>query len=201
MNRTIGITGNICVGKSAVTDILLQIGAEILSYDLFLHNAYADPGCREEIVGHFGESILLNKKIDRTLLKIYLKERPEDSKKLWKITDRYIDPKIEKSLRENSGLLFFECAPLYEKSLDRFCDRVIACYTSDELRIERLIKRAKERDGFLLTREEAVAVIGQQTMSQEEKVKRADYVIYNDGSLDELRKSVMIIYDQIRSKK
>ena len=63
------------------------------------------------------------------------------------------------------------------------------------------MKRARERDNFFLSREEAIKVIKQQPMSQEEKMKRADYVIHNDSSLIALEEQTMAIYKEIISRK
>lgn len=197
----IGITGNICTGKSTIASILSREGANVLSYDSFLYEAYTDQRCQGDIENAFGSNILVNGRIDRTLLKTYLKKNPEDCKKLWNITDEYVDPRIENFFQENQGFSFFECAPLYEKSWDESCELVIASYTPNELRIERLMKRARERDNFHLSRDEAMAVIEQQTISQEEKIKRANYIIWNDGDLDNLEQQTLAIYNEIISRK
>ena len=126
MSCIIGITGNICTGKSTITEILAREGASVLSYDSFLYEAYTDQQCKLEIEKAFGSDLLVNGKIDRTLLKTYLKENPEDCKILWRITDKYVDSKVDRLFQENTGLSFFECSPLYEKSWDKFCDLVIA---------------------------------------------------------------------------
>jgi len=201
MDRIIAITGNICTGKSAVGNILAKVGATVVSHDTFLYGAYAEPKCQEEIVACFGAAILVNGLIDRTSLKTYLKEHPEDCRRLWNITDKYSDPLVERFFQENRSLTFFECAPLYERSWDRFCEQVIACYVPDDLRIIRLIERARTRDGFYLSEKEAIAVMNQQEMSQEEKIKRADYVIYNDGNLESLERQTITLYHQIMKQK
>ena len=201
MNRIIGITGNICTGKSTIAKILEREGAIVVSYDTFLYDVYTNPKCQEEIVNRFGNAVFVDGSVDRTNLKIHLKKHPEDCKYLWDITDRYSNPKVEKFFQENKGLAFFECAPLYEKSWDKFCEQVITCYTPDDLRVLRLIERARKRDGFHLSELEARAVMIQQVMPQEEKMKRANYVIYNDGSLRSLERQTITLYSKIKERK
>ena len=194
----IGITGNICTGKSAVADIISQKGNKVLRYDHFLYQAYQNQDCLNELINCFGKTILDdNHLLDRIKLKMYLKEQPEDAQKLWAITGRYADPEIEKNLQQNAGLSFFECSQLYEKGWDAFCKQVITCYVPDWLRIPRLIKRARERDHFELSEDEARKVIDQQAMSQEEKAARADHLIRNDGDLENLATQADLIYQQI----
>ncbi|MEK6809112.1 MAG: dephospho-CoA kinase [Nanoarchaeota archaeon] len=201
MNHLIGITGNICSGKSTVASVLKRLNAVVVSHDTFLYDAYTNPGCKAEIANCLGDAVFVDGSVDRTCLKSYLKEHPEDCKKLWGITDKYTDPVVEKFLQGNADLVFFECAPLYEKSWDKFCRKVIFCYTSDDLRIRRLMERARKRDGFDLSEQEAIAVIKQQTMSQEEKMKRADYTVHNDGDFESLERQTIALYNQINQKK
>lgn len=201
MKSIVGITGNICSGKSSVASILKGAGAKVSSYDTFLYGVYSDSQCKADLIDCFGNEILDGNQIERTLLKMYLKDHPEDCKKLWNITDKYALPKVENFLNETSGLCFFECAPLYENSLDKFCEKVVVCYTPDDLRINRLIWRAKNRDGFILSREKAMAVIQQQTMSQEEKMARADFIIFNDGNFSYLEKQTLDIYKNLGVEK
>jgi len=198
VNRIIGITGNICTGKSAMANILIKTGAKVQSHDVFLYSAYANSKCQEEIVSHFGDAVLVDGSVDRTSLKMYLKEHPEECKRLWDITDKYVDPLVEKFLQENDGLSFFECAPLYEKAWNFFCEQVITCYVPDQIRILRLMERAKKRDDFSLSEEEAIAIIRQQAMSQEEKMKRADFVINNSANFESLERQTVHLYNYLR---
>lgn len=197
MGRIIGITGNICSGKSTVANLFAKLGAKVVSYDRFIYDSYKNPYCRDVIVGIFGYSILVDGQINRTNLKIYLKEHPEKCKLLWEITDKYSGPLVLQFFQENLELSFFECTPLYEKSWDKFCNKVITCYAPDNLRVNRLMERARTRDGFYLTENEAKLIIGQQAMSQQEKAMRAGYVLYNGGDFESLESQAIILYNRI----
>ena len=197
-SQIIGLTGNICSGKTTVARILKERGATVLNRDDFLYEAYKLPSCKSDLVDCIGGAILgSDGEIDRTKLKIFLKQHPHLCFKVWNITDKYVDPRVLDALQNINSLTFFECSSLYEKDLDHFCRYVVMCYAPDDVRALRLITRARERDGFVLTEDEARAVFIQQTISQGGKMGRPDFVIRNDGTFDDLTNQTLSLYQRI----
>ena len=187
MGEIIGVTGNICSGKTEALRFFEKEGNPVLKTDTSLYNAYLNPQCRQEIIAILGESILgQNGEIDRLLLKKKLLKDPHLTRQLWGITDQYIDPEIVTALKKNKdGMLFFETTQLFEKNWDSYCKKTIFCYAPDEKRASWLQERARVRDGLELTLEKAYVVLRQQT-PQEEKLEKADFVIYNNGAIESL---------------
>ena len=94
--------------------------------------------------------------------------------------------------REKLGKIVFVAIPLlFEANMQDLFDKILFVYTNDEIRLERLIARNK------YTKEYAQIRLNSQ-LSQDEKVKKSDYVIYNNSTKGELKEKVLKVFEQIR---
>ena len=100
---------------------------------------------------------------------------------------------IEKFFAANSNeeFLFVGIPLLFESNMQNLFDKIIFVYTDDDIRLERLLRRNN------YTVEHAKAGIASQ-MPQEEKLKKSDFVINNNGSIDNLNNNISSILEQIR---
>lgn len=173
----IGITGTIGTGKSAVAKYLSERGYRVLNADAFAKEELEKEEVISEIVRAFGTLVLRNGKIDRRKLGeliFYNREKRE-------ILNGIVHPRViaclKREIEKAEGLLFIEIPLLFEAKLEHFCDKILVVHTSRQTQLERLKKRDGIDAGF------AEAKIAAQ-MDIEEKKKRADYLVDNEGGLD-----------------
>ncbi|MEJ1236654.1 dephospho-CoA kinase [Chryseolinea sp. T2] len=174
----IGITGGIGSGKSLVCKILACLGAPVYDADSHAKNLMTTDGILiSNIKKEFGE---LSYNTDGSLNRKYLSATVfNDADKLEKLNS-LVHPRVAHdyarwlSEHSNHPYVVKEAALLYEAGSYKQLDRIVVVTAPDELRIERVVKRDPHR-----SKEQIRAIIGQQ-MPQEEKMKRADFVVVND---------------------
>ena len=94
---------------------------------------------------------------------------------------------------KNKEMVILDAALLVESDYLNFIDKLLVVICNEDIQIERI----KQRDNC--SKEEALSRIKSQ-MSQEEKVKYADYIIDNSGTIEELRKKAFAFMDYIKEK-
>jgi dephospho-CoA kinase len=193
--KVIGVTGGIGSGKSTIAKILCDLGASIIDADKIAREITVKGQLiMEEIVGYFGTSVLDEEgELDRKKLSEIVFA---DSKKLEVlncITHKYIADKIKdelNKLEEAKAKIVVLDAPLpVENGFLDVVDESWVVVANRDIRIKRIMERSK------ISSEEALARIKMQK-SDEEYLKIADEVINNDGSVEELEKSIAKLYIQ-----
>lgn len=186
----IGLTGGIASGKSTVSKYFKELGLEIVDADLVAKEISNRKETIDKMVEVFGEDILDE---NGNLIREKIRELVFNNKEFLEKLNSIIHPKVMEYFKmkreENRGkkILIFDIPLLYETKMEKFCDKVIVVGLSKDKQIERVMERDKN------SRELAEKIIKTQ-MSLEEKLKRADIVILNDGSLDDLKKRVEDVY-------
>lgn len=183
--KIIGITGGVGAGKSTVLDHLeKQYNACVLQADKIGH-LVMEPGgiCYGQVITLFGKQIIKNDKtIDRKMVSDVVFAHEEMRQKLDDIihpaVKSYILDKIEEQKKAGCTLMIVEAALLLEDHYDAFCDKVWYIHTDQEIRIERLMSSR----GY--TREKAENIIARQATEGFFR-EYADYIIQNNGDLDE----------------
>lgn len=183
--KIIGITGGVGAGKSTVLDHLeKQYNACVLQADKIGH-LVMEPGgiCYGQVIALFGKQIIKNDKtIDRKMVSDVVFAHEEMRQKLDDIihpaVKSYILDKIEEQKKAGCTLMIVEAALLLEDHYDAFCDKVWYIHTDQEIRIERLMSSR----GY--TREKAENIIARQATEGFFR-EYADYIIQNNGDLDE----------------
>lgn len=180
--RIIGLTGGIGSGKSTVAAYLKELGCSIVDADQIAREI-VEPGSPVlwQLASAFGSQILLpDGSLDRRRLAAVAFASEEGKETLDRITHGEIQMRMQAVIDEFQGeILFLDVPLLFESGMDKMADQVWVVDTEDELRI----KRVMDRDG--LSEEEIRARMGRQ-MAREEKLSRADSVLSNSGSLQEL---------------
>ncbi len=178
----IGITGSIASGKSEVVKELQATGYKVYSTDIIGHEVLLSEEVKASLVNKFGKDILDidNKTINREKLsKLVFKDKDNLA-----FLNSISHPLIFKRMRELvtvtcGNYLFFEVPLLFETSLEQHFDYIITVSASPDKQLFRLMKRNNQ------TREEAIRKITSQ-LSNTIKEKKADFVIMNNGDLDDL---------------
>ncbi|MBW2066604.1 MAG: dephospho-CoA kinase [Deltaproteobacteria bacterium] len=186
----LGVTGGIATGKSTVAEMLKELGAHLVDTDIIAREV-VEPGrpAWKQIVGYFGDSVLKEDgSIDRKKLSSIVFNEEAKRKRLESFTHPFILEEmarhVDRIARNNPAAIIQVVIPLLIEigSQDRF-DKVVLVYAPREVQIERLMKRDA------IKRRQAERILDAQ-LPIDEKLKYADFVIYNDGSLDETRAQV-----------
>lgn len=183
----IGLTGNIATGKSAVAQMLAELGAEVIDADRIAHQVM-EPGqsAYAGILAAFGDDIApAGGPIDRRLLGEIVFADPDALARLETLVHPAVGQRIgELVASSTAAVVVIEAIKLLEAGLSlRLCDEVWVVTAPRARQLSRLM----ENRG--LSRDEAILRIDAQP-SQEVKIAQADVVIDNDGDLDALRQAV-----------
>src|SRR6267154_4346304 len=176
----IGITGGISTGKSSFSDCLREIlpGARFFNADEAAHAVVELPEIKQKLRTEFGSRVFSRGgDLNREKLRAIIFSDATRKRAL----ERILHPRIRRQWRteakrhRNSPEFFFADIPLlYETGGDTFCDRVVVVACSQKLQLARLRKRMSVK------RAEARQMINSQ-MPLQEKVTRADHVVWNNG--------------------
>jgi dephospho-CoA kinase len=191
--RVIGITGLIGAGKSSVSNILKEYDVEIIDADKISRSSL-DVGtlAYQKTIKAFGE-IILNE--DKTINRSILREITSSDKEQMKILESIIHPYVkEETIRRinesKARYVVLDVPLLFESNMDKLCDLTIFIHCKDDVRLERLVKRATMplKDAKKLN---------SQVMSMKDKIALADIVIDNSKDLDFTRNQIEKIMTKI----
>lgn len=196
--KLVGLTGGIASGKSTVAKILESLGAAIINADV-LAREVVEPGqaAWKDIVATFGAEILQpDQNLDRAKLRTIIFDNPDARKKLELIIHPQVRALAEKRIRERAAagysVVVYEVPLLFEGHLHEWLRPVIL--VASDINTQR--RRLQKRDG--LEPAEAQKHIDAQ-MSLAEKRRLADYVIENNGSLEDLERRVRALLEKIKA--
>ena len=184
MAKIIGITGGIASGKSTVTDYLMQKGYQVIDADQVVHELQAKGGkLYQALVSWLGSAILNEAgELDRPKLSQLIFSSQENLAKSSQLQNDIIRKELANrrdQLAKTEETFFMDIPLLFEQDYADWFDEVWLVYVNPETQIKRL----KARNGY--SQEEAQQRLASQ-MKLEDKVPYADFVIKNDGNLEEL---------------
>lgn len=179
-----GLTGGIGSGKSTALDALRDLGAETLSADAVVHELLGSPEVREALSDRFGSDVLTaDGDVDRSAVALRVFESSEERAwlegMLWpRVGARIAEWKLEIDSRDDPPVAAIVEVPLlFEAGMEGVFDKTIAVVADESLRAERAEARGHA----------AVAERTARQLPQDEKARRADYAVRNDGSREELQ--------------
>lgn len=191
----VAIVGNIASGKSQVEKILLDFGYKVIDTDKIGHQLLEnDIKTISEIKANFlGDDIFLDEKISRDKLGKVVFSDTVKKQKLEYILHRKIYEKVEDFFNENySEKLVFVAIPLlFETNQEKTFDKRIFISADEKLRMKRLIERNNYSEEYAKKRIDSQA-------GEEEKIKKSDFVIYNNSDLKSLKQQVEDILNSLR---
>ncbi|MEZ7605786.1 dephospho-CoA kinase [Streptococcus sp. 27098_8_113] len=188
MVRIIGITGGIASGKSTVTDFLKQQGYQVIDADQVVHELQ-EPGGRlyQALLSAFGPAILREDgRLDRAKLGAMIFGNPDLLAQSSQLQNEIIREELARRrdlLAETEAVFFMDLPLLFELEYDNWFDQIWLVDVTEETQLSRLMNRNA------LNQEEAEKRIAAQ-LSLQEKRKRADVLIDNNGSLEETRQQL-----------
>ena len=194
----LGVTGGIATGKTVVSEMLEEMGAPIIDFDIIARQV-VEPGkpALEEIVVYFGEQVLQEDgNLDRKKISDIVFRDIEKRKKLEgfthpRISEEFIRQVNEITNSDPDAIIQVAVPLLIELNLQYRFHKILVVYAPREMQIERLMKR----DG--ITREAAANMLKAQ-LPIDKKVEYADFVIHNEGSLEETRKQVKDLWELLK---
>lgn len=203
----VGLTGGIASGKSVVGEMLAALGAHLVQADHIAH-ALMEPGepVYNEVVRHFGREILNSDgSVNRGKLAEVAFGPPGSNEGSPRVADlnRIVHPAVIRSqeewmhavsLQDPHGVAVVEAALLIEAGAAKRFDRLIVVTCDLEQRAERFARRQKV--DLKTARAEVRRRMAAQ-LPDEEKIKLADYVIDNSGSLQKTREQVRQVWQKL----
>ena len=192
----IGITGGSGCGKTTVSNILSDNGVDIVDCDL-VAKKIVEPNepALNEIKEYFGlEYIKEDGTLNRKKLASLVFSDPEKLLKLNEITHKYVKEYIDLYIKNSKAeIVGLDAAALIESGIYKNCDYLICVLADKNIRAERIMKRDR------LSQEEATSRINAQK-NDTFYIEKSDYVVYNNGNIDDVKNKVTEILDEIRSK-
>lgn len=199
MTVIIGLTGGIASGKSTVSAMFKERAFTVIDADIEAKRAVekGEPAYNE-IVSHFGEEILLEDgEINRQKLGSFVFYNDEERMKLNSIVHPAVRQRMteqkDRAIAKGESLIVLDIPLLFESKLTYMVDYTVLVYVNREKQLQRLM----ERNGF--DKEEANARIRSQ-MLLDEKVKLADFLIDNNGDLENTEKQLDELLLQLKVK-
>ncbi len=208
----VGLTGGIASGKSVVGEMFVALGAHLVQADRLAHELMNPGGpVYNEVVRHFGREILnLDGSINRAKLAelaFGAPDLPEDQRgsRVAEL-NRIVHPAVIRSqeewmqaigIQDRNAVAIVEAALILEAGMDNRFDRLLVVTCSPEQRAARFAARQK------IDLESAKREVERRMAAQlpdEQKVKAADYVIDNSGSLARTRERVGEVWEKLRSQ-
>ena len=191
----IGLTGGIGTGKTEVSRILADLGAEIINADALGHQAY-EPQTEtwRQVVEAFGEDILSETgEVDRRKLGPIVFADERALRRLNSIVHPRIRQMIVERLDDlgakDLGAVVVEAALFIEAGWTPLADEMWVTSAPEET----VIKRLRPRTGL---DENAIRARIDSQMPQQERLKHADVIVENEGSLDTLRGRVKRLWHE-----
>jgi len=195
----VGLTGSVGTGKSTVTNFFRELGAYIIDWDE-LARGLVRPRLKawKEIVEYFGKDLLSEDlTINRQKLAQIVFADKEKLEKLNQIVHPEVFKEDEKITNEIKNLdpdavIIKDIPLLFEVAHPIFVDKVVVVAASEQTQL----RRSEEKG---MSREDAQSRIKSQ-LPLEEKIKSADFVINNDGPLEEIKRQVEEIYSLLKKE-
>jgi dephospho-CoA kinase len=186
----IGLTGGIGSGKSAVSTCFENLGITIVDADVAAR-VVVEPGTPglAQIAAHFGPGVIdANGALDRAALRRIVFEDAAERRWLEGLLHPRIGEEIQRGLREASSPYAILASPLLlEARQDALAHRVLVVDVSEDTQVARTMRRDNNSG------EQVRAIIAAQ-MGRAERLARADDVIENNGSLEELEPKVLALH-------
>ena len=194
----IGLTGGIGTGKSTVSQILRNKGFSVIDLDVISHKVIEFPSVVEKIVKNFGKEVLENNENNNDGNRTVSREKLgkiifSDKEKRFTLNSimhpeilRIMHKKIleceSKNEKENK-IIFVEIQLLFEVQWEKEFDYILLVAAKRDIQVRRVLERDKRSE------KEAWDIINSQ-MSLDEKRGKSDFVIENDGNIDDLNRKV-----------
>lgn len=194
----IGLAGGIGSGKSMVARILRELGCVVSDSDAAARAALQEPTVRDQLVEWWGGDILDEQgEVNRSKVARIAFNNPAEKTRLEGLIHPIVERKRQATFAaapEKAAGLVIDAPLLFEAGLDRVCDAVIYVDTPREVRLQR-VRDHRGWDEAELNRREGTQ------LALDEKRRRADYIVRNDGGPGDLTEQVRRILATITASR
>lgn len=195
----IAITGGVASGKTSVCQFFQELGAFTVNTDSIVHELLlSDIDLEKNIVRHFGFEVLKNGKLDRRVIA----EKAFEDPKLLQILEQSIHPLVLTEIKElykeactkkHYASFVVEIPLLFEIGAESFFDYIITVVADEAIACKRFQKK-----GFQTTDYEKRM---KRQLSPHQKALKSDYILQNNGSLEDLKKKVVALNQILQQHK
>ena len=181
------------MGKTTVSNMFRDLGTQVWCADNEVNELYKTNGAATKLLSYEFPNVVTKNGVDKKKLRNLIHKDNAILKKV----ERIVHPLLEHSkvdfIRNNKDLplIVFDIPLLFEKQLERNFDAVLVVTASELTQKKRVLSRRniKEKDFQLIKRNQ---------MNEQEKIKRADFLINTDKKLQETKEDVLEIYQKIK---
>ena len=187
----IGLTGGIAAGKSEALAAFERLGAATISSDAVVHELLDSKRLQDRLTERWGEDVAPDGVVDRARVGEIVFAQPEELSWLESQIHPLVGERIGgwlASLPSEVEVAVVEVPLLFESGMDGVFDTTVAVVAADPLRRA----RAEARGHALVGEREA------RQLDQDEKAARAEHVIENDGSIDDLETKLSSLVAKLR---
>ena len=181
------------MGKTTVSNMFRDLGVQVWCADNEVNELYKINGAATKILSKEFPSVVTNTGVDKKKLKNLIHKDNAILKKVEKIVHPLLEHSKVDFIRSNRDLplIVFDIPLLFEKQQERNFDAVLVVTASELTQKKRVLSRQnmKEQDFKLIKRNQ---------INEQEKIKRADFLINTDKSLLETKQDVLEIYKKIK---
>jgi len=189
---TIGLTGGIAAGKSEALAAFERLGAETISSDAVVHELLEAEPLLSRLTERWGGEVAPGGRVDREKVGSIVFADPEELRWLEAQIHPLVGERIGAwlaSLPEDAEAAVIEVPLLFESGMEGVFDTTVAVIASEEARRE----RAQARGHALVDEREA------RQLGQDEKATRAEHVVENDGSVEDLERELSALVEKLRA--
>jgi dephospho-CoA kinase len=186
----IGLTGGIGAGKSEALRALERLGAATLSTDAVTHELLATDEVRDLLVEKLGPEVAPDGRIDRAAVASQV--FGDDEKRKW--LESVLWPRVGQRVAEfresveDRPAAVVEVPLLFESGMESVFDKTIVVVADEKVRAGRATARGHQ----------LVEARSARQLTQDEKSERADFVVRNDGTVEELETKLSEVLEKLR---
>jgi dephospho-CoA kinase len=186
----IGLTGGIGAGKSEALRALERLGAATLSTDAVTHELLATDEVRDLLVGELGADVARDGRIDRGA--VASRVFGDDEKRAW--LESVLWPRVGsrvaqfREAAEDRPAAVVEVPLLFESGMEAVFDKTIVVIADEDVRAERAAARGHQ----------LVEARAARQLTQDEKAEKADFVVRNDGTIEELEIKLSDVLEKLK---
>ena len=192
-NFILGLTGSIAMGKTTISNIFQSLGIPVWCADNEVNNLYKKNGTATQVISKEYPSVVTEIGVDKNKLRALIHKDNSLLKKIEKI----VHPLLEQSKIDfitsniDSPIIVFDIPLLLEKKQEGKFNAVLVVTASEKTQKDRVLRRKN-------INEKDFQLIKNNQLNEQEKLKKADFVINTEKSLSETKRDVLKILDRIK---